>query len=292
MKILTLRVRIFMYLILIPIFLLLFISFIGFWQAVHPSKIISKVTPKDLGWQFEEITLKTSDSIKLSAWFVPSDNQESKKAIILLHGYPADKGDLLDWAAFLKQDYHLLFMDLRYFGKSEGSYTTLGVNETKDVLAAIKFLKDNKKIESIGLMGFSFGGSVGLLTIPHSQDIKAVVADSAFANLDLMGEIYYGHLPYLHKPLMALTKFWAKLIYNLGAKDAAPDKILTNISTPILIIASPTDDVVSIKNSQRFQEVLKNNKQAQVVILDRGPHGYLSGINYQKLIEEFFDKYL
>ncbi|MBI2020334.1 alpha/beta fold hydrolase [Candidatus Daviesbacteria bacterium] len=280
------------YLILTPVILMLVISFLGFWQATHPPKIISRVSPKDLGWQFEEITLKTSDSVKLSTWFVLSDDKSSNKAVILLHGYPADKGDLLDWSAFLKEKYHLLFIDFRYFGRSEGAYTTLGVNETKDVLAAIKFLKENKKIESIGLMGFSFGGSVGLLTLPHTQDVKASVADSAFANLDLMGEVYYGHLPYLQKPLMSLTKFWAKLIYNLDAKDAAPDRILANLLTPILIIASPADDVVSIKNSQRFKEVLKNNKNSQVVILDRGPHGYLSGTNYQKLIEEFFEKYL
>lgn len=284
--------RILIYLIFVPLILMLVISFLGFWQATHPPKIISQATPKDLGWHYEDINLKTSDGVNLSAWFVPSDDKNSHKAIIALHGYPADKGDLLDWAAFLKNKYHLLFLDFRYFGRSEGSYTSLGIHETKDVLSTIKFLKEDKNIKSIGLMGFSFGGSVALLTLPDAPDVKGVVADSPFANLDLMGKVYYGNIPFLHKPLTVLTKFYGRVIYGLDAQKAAVDKVLPKVSTPILIIASQEDDVVSIENSQRLKEALKANKRAGVVILTRGPHGFLGGINYQKMILDFFEKHL
>lgn len=280
------------YLIFIPLLFLLLLSFLGFWQAVHPQKITTSITPKDLGWEFEDLILTTDDNIKLSAWFVPSDNKNSQSSIILLHGYPADKGDLLDWAAFLKEKYNLLFLDFRYFGRSEGSHTSLGEEETKDVLAAIKFLKDNKKIDSIALMGFSFGGSVALLTLTQTSDVKAVVADSAFANLDLMGKVYYGNIPIWYQVLMGLSKFWAKLIYGIDTQKAAVDEVLKKVSTPILLMASSEDDVVSVENIERLKESLKNNSKAQVVILDRGRHGSLSGENYQKLILDFFNKYL
>lgn len=283
--------RMLFYLIVIPFLFLVFLSFLGFWQATHPAKITTTVTPKDLGWQFEDVTLETEDNIKLSSWFVPSDDKKSDKAVILLHGYPADKGDLLDWAHFLKQNYHLLFLDFRYFGKSEGSHTFLGTNETKDVLSAINFLKE-KQINNIGLMGFSFGGSIGLLTLPQTTDVKAVVADSPFANLDLMGKVYYGNIPVWHQVLMGLSKLWGKLIYGIDTRDAAVDEKIKSTKTPILIIASPEDDVVSIENTNKLKDSLKTNLNSRVEILDRSKHGSLSGENYQKLIQDFFNKYL
>ena len=270
------------------IFFILFLSFWGFWQATHPPKITSNLTPKDLDWEFEEVSLKTSDGLKLAAWFIPTNNQ-TDKAIIILHGYPADKSDLLYWASFLKERYNLFFFDFRYFGKSEGSYTSLGFHERKDVLAAIEFLK-NRGMNKIGLMGFSFGGSVALITLPQTDNVDAVVADSAFANLDLMGKTYYGNTPFLQKPLTALTKIYGGLIYGIDANEVAPELAVKTVETPIFIIASRQDETVLVENAERLKEALKDNKNAQVWIYDRGKHGELGGKAYQEKILGFFEK--
>lgn len=272
------------------VFFILFLSFWGFWQATHPPKITSNLTPKDLDWEFEEVSLKTSDGLKLAAWFIPTNNQ-TDKAIILLHGYPADKGDLLYWSYFLKDQYNLLFFDFRYFGKSEGSYTSLGFHETKDVLAAIKFLK-NKGMNKIGLMGFSFGGSVALLTLPQTDNVDAVVADSAFANLDLMGETYYGNMPFLQRPLTFSTKIYGRLIYGIDANEIAPELAVKTVETPIFVIASRQDETTLVENAERLKEALKDNKNAQVWIYDRGKHGELGGKDYEEKILGFFEKNL
>ena len=90
------------------VFFFLFTSIWGFYISIRPPKIISQITPKDLGLDYENITFATEDGIKLSGWYIPSKtlpdstNQPTGKnkakkntAIILLHGYPADKGDIL-----------------------------------------------------------------------------------------------------------------------------------------------------------------------------------------------------
>ena len=298
-----------------PLFLVFFIlllSFWGFWQATHPPKIISSLTPSDLGWQFEAITLETSDGLKLAVWFIPSytkaptlrskataedgsegrpKNKKSDKAIVILHGYPADKGDLLNWAFFLKDKYNLLFLDFRYFGESEGSFTSFGYHERKDVLAAIKFLKENG-INEIGLMGFSFGASVALLTLPETKDVTAVVADTPFANLDLMGETYYSHLPFLQKPLTTLTKFWGRVIYGIEVNEIASEEAVKKVQTPIFIIHSRQDETTLVENAERLKKALKDNPKAKVWIYDRGRHGQLGGEDYQEKILEFFEKNL
>lgn len=276
-----------------PLFLVFFIlllSFWGFWQATHPPKITSSLTPNDLGWQFEAITLETSDELKLAAWFVPAKDQ-TDKAIVILHGYPADKGDLLNWASFLKGKYNLLFLDFRYFGESEGSFTSFGYHERKDVLAAIMFLKENG-INEIGLMGFSFGASVALLTLPETKDVSAVVADTPFANLDLMGETYYGRLPFLQKPLTTLTKFWGRVIYGIEVNEIASEEAVKKVRTPIFIIHSRQDETTLVENAERLKKALKDNPEAKVWIYDRGRHGQLGGEYYQEKILEFFEKNL
>ena len=240
-------------------FFIVLLSFWGFWQATHPPKITSTLTPKDLDWQFEVVTLETSDELELAVWFIPTKDQ-TDKAIVILHGYPADKGNLLNWASFLKGKYHLLFLDFRYFGKSEGSFTSFGYHERKDVLAAIKFLKE-KGVDKIGLMGFSFGASVALLTLPETNDVAAVVADTPFANLDLMGKTYYGNLPFLQKPLTALSKFWGRVIYGIEANEIASEEAVKKVQTPIFIIHSRQDETTLVENAERLKEALKDNKK-------------------------------
>jgi dipeptidyl aminopeptidase/acylaminoacyl peptidase len=278
------------YILFALIFFIGFLSFWGFWQAAHPPKIVSNLTPKELGWDFEEVSLKTEDGVTLSAWFIPTENK-TNKTIILLHGYPADKGDLLRWSTFLKNHYNLFFFDFRYFGKSEGSYTSLGFHERKDVLAAIKYLKTNE-IDEIGLMGFSFGASVALLTLPETSDVGAVVADSAFANLDLMGKTYYGNIPLLQKPLTILTKAYGRLIYGIKVDEITPEVAVKKTETPIFIIHSRQDELVLLENAERLKEALGSNQNSQVWIYDRGVHGELGSSDYQEKILQFFEKHL
>ena len=276
-----------LYILFSPVFFILFLSLWGFWQATHPPKITSKLTPADLGWQFEEVSLETSDKVKLAAWYIPNENQ-SDKAIIILHGYPADKGDLLYWASFLKDKYNLLFFDFRYFGKSEGSFTSLGYHERKDVLAAIKYLKE-KGVDKIGLMGFSFGASVALLTLTETADVAAVAAHSAYANLDLMGKTYYGKTPFLLGPLTVLTKFWGRVIYGINADEIAPEEAIKKVDTPIFIIHSRQDELILVENAERLRQALVGNKQSEVWIYDRGIHGEIGGEDYQEKTLQFFE---
>ena len=44
--------------------------------------------------EYENVTLKTSDGIELDAWYVPS-HKDTNKPIVVLHGYPYDKGKRL-----------------------------------------------------------------------------------------------------------------------------------------------------------------------------------------------------
>ena len=160
---------------------LILVSLWLFYISIRPPKIVSSITPRELNMPYEEVSFTTADGLTLRGWFVPSE-KKADKTLILLHGYPADKGNILPALAFLHADFNLLLFDFRYLGESEGNYSTAGAKEVEDLLAAIQFLK-GKGIAEVGVWGFSMGGAVALMAIEKASEIRAVISESSYANL-------------------------------------------------------------------------------------------------------------
>jgi pimeloyl-ACP methyl ester carboxylesterase len=168
--------------VLIVLSVLIIISLWGFYSSIRPPKIISSITPRDLKMDYEDVWFKTADGLTLRGWYIPCA-KETQKTLILLHGYPADKGNILPALAFLHVDFNLLLFDFRYLGKSEGSYSTAGAKEVEDLLAAIQFLK-GRGVKEVGVWGFSMGGAVALMAM--NPEIRAVISESSYASLAAM----------------------------------------------------------------------------------------------------------
>lgn len=266
----------------------LFTSLWGFYISVKPPKIVSDILPKDLGLDYEDAIIMTEDGVKLSAWFLPS-KKENAKTIILLHGYPADKGNILPALSFLAENYNLLFFDFRHLGRSRGKYSTAGAEEVGDLLAVIRYLK-SRGINEAGVWGFSMGGAVALMAAPKAPEIKVIVSESSYARLDLMAQELY-RLPLLNYPLAWLTGLWAKLFLGIALKDVSPMDSAKNLDVPVLLVHSQNDEVIPFKNALLIQESLKNNGRAEFWFENNLTHGQL-GKKYEQRIEEFFKKNL
>ena len=266
----------------------IFFSLFGFYWAIRPVKLSSAVTPKDFGIPYENISFRTSDNIRIHGWFIPSSTS-TKKTVILLHGYPANKNDILPAMIFLHSKFNLLLFDFRYFGESEGYYSTAGIKEVNDLLAAIQYLK-SRDIDEAGIWGFSMGAAVALMTAPKTSAIKAIVAESPYARLDWMTYDYY-RLPLLQYPLGELTRLWGILFFGYDLKRISPANSARDLTIPILLIHSKQDTVVPYKHGELLQEEMKNNPNLQVILLENIKHGQ-SVLNHKKIIMEFFEKNL
>lgn len=278
--------KILIYIIGIIVFVLI-ISIYGIFISLFPRRHITDIKPSDLGLKYEEVTLKTSDNIKLKAWFIP--NNKTKNAIIVCHGYPFDKGNVLGFATFLHKDYNLLFFDFRAMGESQGKYTTVGYKEVEDLKAAVRYLKD-KEIKDIGALGFSLGAAVIIMT--NSDDIKAIVADSSYANLDLMINALYRQFFFLKYPFTYITRLLAKLIIGIDTSKVSPEKAIKGIKTPILLIHGEKDSQISVENSYLLR---KANPKAELWVIEEADHGeahYLRKEEYETKVLDFFNKHL
>ncbi len=237
---------------------------------------------------FEDVSFKTADGLTLRGWYIPSA-KTTDKTLVLLHGYPADKGDILPALAFLHADFNLLLFDFRYLGKSEGSYSTAGAKEVEDLLTAIRFLK-TRGIEKVGVWGFSMGGAVALMAIEKAPEIRAVISESSYASLAQMA-LQLFRIPLLNYPNAYLVGLWAKVFLGIDLSDVSPAEAVRNTTVPILLIHSSADAVIPFSHAQSLQEALKNNSRAEFWFHEGFAHGQLDA-DYQSRVRSFFHKHL
>lgn len=104
--------------------------------------------------------------------------------VLLLHGFQDSREDMMHWALFLAQKgFRVVLVDLRGHGHSTGRWIGYGAFETRDLEQVIDALQAKRLIAGrIGLLGVSYGASVGLQLAGHDPRVRAVVAIEPFAN--------------------------------------------------------------------------------------------------------------
>ena len=273
--------------ILITLGFILLFSFLNFLLSIHPPRYTTVITPKDLSLNYESISFTTQDNLLIKGWFIP--NNKTDKVLIILHGYPFDKGNIMQATYFLADHFNLLYFDFRYFGESQGKYTSVGYHEQKDLKAAVAFLKQ-RNFTKIGSLGFSLGAATILMT--NSPQIKAIVADSSYANIDKMIKRTYFIFPSITKmPFIWLTKLYAFISLRINTSKISPLKEIPNIQAPILLIHATEDTQIPVENSKLLYEA--SNKNTTELLLIKGDHGAsISNPEYEKRIIEFFNRNL
>ncbi|HXG53127.1 MAG TPA: alpha/beta fold hydrolase [candidate division Zixibacteria bacterium] len=268
------------------VFVLLFLPLWGFYVSVRPPKLVSRITPENLGLAYEAVSFTTEDGVELSGWFIPATGGKTNKTVIGLHGYPADKGNILPVLAFLAARYNLMLFDFRYLGASGGRYTTIGARETRDLAAAVAFLR-SRGITEVGVWGFSMGGAVALMAAPDLPEIRAVVSESSYARLDLLAPVLF-RIPLLRYPLGWLTGLWARVLLGIDLAKVSPMESARRLRVPALILHSRNDHVIPFEHALLLKEALKENPRAEFWFADDLFHGQV-GPDYERRIAGFFE---
>jgi pimeloyl-ACP methyl ester carboxylesterase len=147
--------------------------------ATHPRQ--AGVTRIDLGVPYEQVAFTTEDGLRLAGWFIPSRNGAT---IVAVPGANSDRTDVAEHAAMLaRHGYGVLLFDPRGNGESEGDPNHFGWHATKDVRAALEFLRGRPDVDPtrIGALGLSMGGEAVLQTTSQDTSIRAIVAEGAGA---------------------------------------------------------------------------------------------------------------
>ena len=235
----------------------------SFWMTVRPPRLTIPGTPAEYRLAAETVALKTTDGVALAAWLVPTTGVPADTpAVVLLHGYPAAKSDLLPIAGALHPQLAVLLVDFRYFGDSGGRATTLGFRERADLRAAVDFLAARGHTR-IGVFGYSLGGAVALLGAAEDTRIRAVAAWAPFADLRVLGRQVYGIFGPLKYPLVQLMVLWSRLTLGADITRPSPESAAARLTIPVQISASREDEQIPFEHTERLQRALAGNPRAE-----------------------------
>ncbi len=261
-------------------------SLLDFLLNISPPKFRTTGDPTDFGLEYEAVRFKTNDGLTLAGWLIPG--KKKSPTIIVGHGYPFDKGNILPVVTFLHPDYTLFLFDLRSFGESEGRITTAGIKEIEDVNAAVKYLKTRKDINhTFGAYGFSLSAATFLMAT--NPEIKAIVADSPYASVhDIIKGVYWYFGP-LKWPFVWFTELYGKIFFGMYAKSYA-----ARVTVPTLLIHGSADSQISVENSKKIYD-RSDKKLVRLWIVEGADHGASYATKpkeYKARVKEFFDKNL
>ncbi len=223
------------------------------WYATHPPRRkVGAWRGKDL--PVEEVTFPSRDGLRLAGWFAPV-NEEAKGLVILCHGHPANRVEMLPEARILyKAGFHVLLFDFRALGESEGKTCTLGLAEVQDLMGAIDYLMEREEARGLklGVLGLSMGGAVSLMTAAQDTRIQAVATHGAFGSLESAirrrAELFTGFLaPVTAKMATQFGKRW------IPPTEDSPLTLVSRIAPrPLLLLHGVKDHIIPLKEGEKL----------------------------------------
>ena len=201
----------------------------------------------------EPVEITSYDGLRLRGLFFPCAN--ARGAVVLSHGYHCsgrhDYWDLL--GPYLDRGFSVLVFDQRACGKSEGSYITMGVKESRDVADWCALAK--KKAPGLPLLvhGMSMGGATVLMALDRLQDqARALVIDCAYCTpYETVEYVYSRYNKALVRLLLPGAELWARALagFSLHAKDTT--ECLKTNRLPVFFLHGEPDGLVPTECTRR-----------------------------------------
>ncbi len=224
-------------------------------------------TPETLGMSFENVSLRTEDNVALHGWFIPVSNARS--TLLFFHGNAGNISHRLESIRiFHDLGLSVLIIDYRGYGKSDGRTSEAGTY--RDARAAWDYLVTTRGFNdrNIILFGRSLGGAIATQLATRVK-AGALIVESTFSSAEALAKSVYWYLP---------VKLLARIHYPTA-------KYILNVSSPVLVIHSPQDEIVPYKQGRQIFDLAPEPKRFLEL---RGSHNegfsmnrrnYINGIN-------------
>jgi pimeloyl-ACP methyl ester carboxylesterase len=223
----------------------------------------------------------TSDGVDIAGWYIPAANGAGPTGatVVLVHGWAANKSEVLKYAVPFHATYNVVAIDLRGGGRSSKSEVTFGLREKLDLEAIIDWLERTKHPAHIAVMGNSMGGATAVMAAVNDQRIEALILDSTHARVeDLVGrrlEVDEGH-PSLPGTPAILLGIWLRTGLNL--MDANPINYIPALGhRPLLLIHGTADqqDLPERSVNANYRAAQAAGVPAELHMCEGATHGHV-----------------
>lgn len=280
-------------LFLLFILILLFYSMYIGWSLTHPEKAPIPVFSTNIVPDYKDVEFNDlSRSVSLKGWYF--ENKYSVRTVIFSHDYAQNRLQFgektLDIVkTLLNKGYNVLLFDFRNSGISGGKSTSAGLYEKDDLLGAIKYIK-SLGAKNISLIGFSMGASVSIAAASESNDVDAVIADSAFSDLKEYLNLLLPSWSRLPKfPFNNTILLSAKLMNGLDPVKFSPRSVLHKVNPrPVMFIHSAGDREISVENSRELYGIYSKLNAAKTELWETPGGGHLD--SYKNYTDEYIER--
>lgn len=273
--------------------LVLLVSFIYLqvkaFTTPHRQAIVG--SPAEHGLTYQDVTFGTTDGLKLSGWYIPGRLPD---AIILVHGIDANRTVLLPEAALLNEaGYHLLLLDLRGHGQSEGAEVTYGYREALDIQAGADFLLAQAEVKQVAALGISLGGSAVVHAAAIDPRLRGIVVESSFSSLSAaVDDAFEGRSVFPKWPFAPLLIWLAEQRVNLKVSQIDSTRDIATLSPrPVLIIHGTADHDFPPAHALRMYEAAQEPKELWLIEgLGHASPIQADEAEYRKRLLSFFER--
>jgi len=229
--------------------------------------------PAEHGLDYERVTIRTADGMRLDAWYIPEPN--ARRTLLFFHGNTQNISYCIESIEiFHRLGFNILLFDYRGYGNSDGHPDERGTY--LDAEAAWNYLltERNHAPDDIVVLGRSLGAAIAShLAAYHSP--CALVIESTFTTLvDAAAELH----PWV--PVRWISRHRYPVIENIRS-----------VQCPVLVVHAPEDELIPYHHGRSLYEAVPGEK-AFLQIRGRHFDGFLtSGADYVTGLDEFFSRY-
>ncbi len=242
---------------------------LSLWEKIHTLILGVNVprpnrerSPSDLAPGCRTLPIDGPDNITLATWYC--DQGKGTQLVILFHGYAAEKTSLLREARiFLDLGHSVLLVDFRGSGGSSESYTTIGIHESDDVAAVVRYANENlsQSHTSTILFGQSMG-AVAILRAVHEHSIvpDALILESVFDTMLNTVRNRFAAMGVPSFPSAELLVFWGGWQADFCGFSHNPVEYATSVLSPALFMHGDGDSRTTISEGRRVFEAVRGPK--------------------------------
>lgn len=208
----------------------------------------------------QAVSFKSDSGANVTGWWCPISNDRG--AVLLLPGIRANRLSMVEHARFLRHaGYSILLIDFQATGETKGDRITFGWKESRDVLAAIRFIREMQPSVRIAIIGTSLGGAAALLATPPLR-VDALILEAVYPTIEIATtnrlQNYLGPIGRFAAPLL-LMQLHARL--GVSISDLRPLDHIENVSCPIFLMSGEKDRNTRQEDTRMLFSRAKSPKQ-------------------------------
>lgn len=192
---------------------------------------------------------------ELESWYM--SHPESKGLILLYHGYAGNKSQMLSRAMDLKDlGFATAIVGFRGSGNSEGKYTTIGYQESQDVINSFNFYQEKFPDQSLFLYGSSMGAAAIIKALSEEElPVEGIILEYPFGSLYQSVQNRFKVMGFPSFPMAAFLTFFGGYQLDFDGFEHNPAEYAKAVECPTLYLAGDNDDRVT---NEETMEVYNN----------------------------------